>query len=588
MNRNPDMDAIHLQVMWNRLVAVVEEQAQTLIRTAFSPAVREAGDISAGVFDPAGRMMAQAVTGTPGHINSMALSVGHFLRRYPKETMEPGDVFLTNDPWIASGHLFDFTVVTPAFHDRRLVALFACTAHVVDIGGIGFSAEGRQVFEEGLCIPIMPLARAGRINESLMDIVAANVREPTQVQGDLHSLAACNEIGCRRLKEMMDEFGLRGLETLADTVIEQSRQAMLDQIRRLPFGTYRHAMTVDGYEQPIEIKAALTISRQGIHVDYDGTSPVSNYGINVPLCYTEAYTGFGVRCIVGPDVVNNAGSLATITVSAPQGSIVNAPRPCAVTARQTVGQMLPDVMFGCLHQAIESGVMAEGAGSLWGLPMFGGHGFGHTGAAGDQSRPFTVMTILAGGTGARPRKDGLAATAFPSRVRAIPLEITETIAPVVFWRKELTRDSGGSGKYRGGLGQSLEVGTSDGSPFTMSAASCERVVYPARGRAGGQPGAPGNYGLVSGKTFHGKGRHAVPAGERLYLNLPGGGGFGDPLERDPERVREDLRYGLVSPQAAAEHYGVALTAAGDVDREATALLRKTQSNSAELAEPEGS
>lgn len=588
MSRAQDMDAIHLQVMWNRLVAVVEEQAQTLIRTAFSPAVREAGDISAGVFDPAGRMVAQAVTGTPGHINSMALSVGHFLRRYPKETMESGDVFLTNDPWIASGHLFDFTVVTPAFFKGRLVALFACTAHVVDIGGIGFSAEGRQVFEEGLCIPIMPLARAGRFNESLMEIVAANVREPMQVKGDLYSLAACNEIGCRRLDEMMDEFGLRGLETLSDKVINQSRQAMLDQIRMLPFGTYRHAMTVDGYERPIEISAALTISEQGIHVDYDGTSPVSNYGINVPLCYTEAYTGFGVRCIVGPDVVNNAGSLSTITVSAPEGSIVNAPRPCAVTARQTVGQMLPDVMFGCLHKAIEGGVMAEGAGSLWGLPMFGGHGFGNSGKLNDLSRPFTVMTILAGGTGARPRKDGLAATAFPSRVRSIPLEITETIAPVVFWRKELTPDSGGAGRYRGGLGQSLEVGTFDDTPFTMSAASCERVVHPARGRDGGQPGVTGNYGLVSGRTFEGKGRHAVPAGERLYLNLPGGGGFGDPLDRDLERVAEDLRHGLVSPEVAVERYCVVLTAEGGVDREATALLRNTQMNSAELAEPPGS
>lgn len=573
MTGDQDMAAIHLQVMWNRLVAVVEEQAQTLIRTAFSPAVREAGDISAGVFDPTGQMIAQAVTGTPGHINSMALSVGHFLRHYPKETMNPGDVFLTNDPWIASGHLFDFTVVTPAFHGGRLVALFACTAHVVDIGGIGFSADGRQVFEEGLCIPIMPLARAGEFNESLMAIVAANVREPTQVKGDLYSLAACNEIGCRRLAEMMDEFQLGGLEELSDKVIDQSRLAMLEQIRALPFGTYRHAMTVDGYEREIEIRAALTISEAGIHVDYEGTSPVSNFGINVPLCYTEAYTGFGVRCIVGPDVVNNAGSLATITVSAPEGCIVNAPRPCAVTARQTVGQMLPDVMFGCLHQAIEGGVMAEGAGSLWGLPMFGGHGYGKTNEAKNHERPFTVMTILAGGTGARPGKDGLSSTAFPSRVRCIPLEITETMAPVVFWRKELTPDSGGAGRYRGGLGQSLEVGTVDGTSFTMSAASCERVTHPARGRDGGKPGVTGNYGLVSGEAFAGKGRHGVPAGERLYLNLPGGGGFGDPHDRDLKSIAEDLRHGLVSPEAAIERYGVVLTADGEVEREATLLSR---------------
>ncbi len=253
------MDPILLEVLWNRMIGVANEQAAALMRASFTSIVREAGDLSAGVFDRRGRMIAQAVTGTPGHVNSMALSVGHFLKRYPAATMRPGDVYLTNDPWMSTGHLFDFTVVTPAFKDNRLVALFASTAHVVDIGGIGFGADARQVYEEGLCIPIMPLAQAGKLNEHLFAIVEANVREPIQVKGDLHSLAACNETGRRRLVEMMDEFSLETLEEIARFVIGNSREAMQAEIARLPAGVYRHDRTVDGYEGPIELKAAMTI-----------------------------------------------------------------------------------------------------------------------------------------------------------------------------------------------------------------------------------------------------------------------------------------------------------------------------------------
>ena len=566
--------AIDLQIMWNRLVAVVEEQAQTLIRTAFSTAVREAGDLSAGVFDPKGRMIAQAVTGTPGHVNSMALAIGHFLRRYPVTDMREGDVFLTNDPWMSSGHLYDFTVVTPAFHRERLVAFFACTAHVVDIGGIGFSADGRQIFEEGLCIPVMPFARAGEVNQALLDIVEANVREPIQVKGDLYSLSACNEIGCRRLTEMMAEFDLENLDRLANAIIDQSRDAMLSKIRELPFGTYRHSMTVDGYEKPIELVAALTIGEDGIVVDYEGTSSVSSYGINVPFCYTQAYTGFGIRCIIGSEVVNNHGSLSTVTVKAPEGAIVHAPRPCAVTARHVVGQMLPDLMFGCLHQVMPEGTPAEGAASLWNLPIYGGYGQGGDDAQGESnSDSFTVMQILAGGVGARPNKDGLSATAFPSRVRCIPIEISETMSPVIFWRKELVPDSGGPGRYRGGLGQQLEIGTVNGVPFTVSAGTCDRIKYPARGREGGMPGAPGTYGLASGEVFEGKGKHLVPGDDRLTTMLPGGGGYGDPHERDLDALADDLRQGLVSRVVAETHYGVVFAPSGEIDVAATLHMR---------------
>ncbi|MFP6778078.1 MAG: hydantoinase B/oxoprolinase family protein, partial [Alphaproteobacteria bacterium] len=332
---------IQSQIMWNRLISVVEEQAQTLLRTAFSTTVREAGDLSAGVFDVEGRMLAQAVTGTPGHVNSMAIAVKHFLDKYPMAEMHEGDAYITNDPWLTCGHLHDLTVVTPVFKDGRPVGSFASTAHVVDIGGRGFGPDGRAVFEEGLYIPIMPLVRAGVINADLMEMVRWNVREPLQVEGDILSLISCNQEGARRLLDMMAEFSLETLDDLAEDILTRSRDAALAGIRKLPAGTYHNRLTMDGYDEPIELLAAMTISEDGVHVDFTGSSPVSNYGINVVLNYTIAYTSFGVKCIVAKEVPNNAGSLSTITVSAPEGSILNAPRPWPVASRHIIGHLLP-------------------------------------------------------------------------------------------------------------------------------------------------------------------------------------------------------------------------------------------------------
>jgi N-methylhydantoinase B len=554
MQGDHSLARIRAQIMWNRLIAVVEEQAQTLVRTAFSASVREAGDLSAGVFDLEGRMLAQAVTGTPGHVNSMAVAVGHFLDRCPIARMRAGDHYVTNDPWLGTGHLHDFTLVSPTFYRERPVALFASTVHVVDIGGRGFGPDGRQVYEEGLCVPIMPLARAGEPNVDLMAIVRANVREPVQVEGDLFSLMACNDKGSARLCEMMAEFGIDDVEALAEHIVEHSRAAALEEIRKLPTGTYQNAVTIDGYDQPIELKAALTVSRDGIHVDYTGTSPVSSFGINVPMLYTTAYTAFGVKCLTAPAIPNNAGSLAPITVSAPEGSILNAPRPCAVAIRHVIGHVLPDVVFGCLHQALPGGAPAEGASALWIPQLRGGHGVSDATAGGT---PFNVLSFHAGGTGARPTKDGLSATAFPSGVKSVPVEIVEQIAPVVIWRKEYRTDSGGPGWQRGGLGQVMEIEAAENAPFSVYA-MFERIQHPARGREGGHDGAPGRVSLASGRVLRGKGQQTIPPGERLRLELPGGGGFGDPRERDPEAVRADVRSGLVSAEAAESVYGVRL------------------------------
>ena len=557
---NAELAQLHTQIMWSRLIAVVEEQAQTLVRTAFSTSVREAGDLSAGVFDAQGRMLAQAVTGTPGHVNSMANAVRHFLAAYPLERMAPGDHYITNDPWLTCGHLHDLTVVSPTFLDGRAVGLFACTVHVVDIGGLGMGPDGRQVFEEGLAVPIMPLARKGAMNEDLLRIVRANVREPLQVEGDIYALAACNDEGSRRLVEMMREFELSHLETLSDDIVESSRQAMLDAIRRLPQGSYRNELVIDGYDRPIRLAACMRVGAGGIHVDFAGTSPASSHGINVVLNYTLAYTAFGVKCLIAPDVPNNAGSLSPITVSAPEGCLLNVRRPFPVAARHTVGHMLPDLVFGCLEQCLPGGVPAEGASSLWNPQINGG------GSIVDELPPgvdpaslpsWSTVIFHCGGAGARPDKDGLSATAFPSGVRTIPIEATETIAPVIFGRREFRDGSGGAGRFRGGLGQVIEIGGVDGMPISLLC-NFERVFHPARGRGGGQPGAPGGVTLRSGRPIGPKGRQTVPGGDMIRLELPGGGGHGDPRRRDPTQVAADVADGLVSRESAERDYGVRL------------------------------
>jgi N-methylhydantoinase B len=571
---NAALSKIHLQIMWSRLIAVVEEQAQTLVRTAFSTPVREAGDLSAGVFDRDGNMLAQAVTGTPGHVNSMAAAVKHFLDAFPLKTMKPGDHYITNDPWLTCGHLHDLTVVSPTFLQGEPVGLFASTVHVVDIGGLGMGPDGRQVFEEGLAIPLMALAREGRMNEDLMGIIRANVREPLQVEGDVYALAACNDEGSRRLVEMMEEFGIANLDRLGEHIIETSRQATLDLIRKLRPGSYKNTVHMDGYDRPLTLAGEMTIGEAGIHVDYTGTSPASSFGINVVMNYTLAYTAFGVKCLVAPEVPNNAGSLAPITASAPDGCLLNVRRPRAVAARHTVGHMLPDVVFGCLHQVMEGGVPAEGASSLWNPQIYGGADvadeLGDDGHA--EVPPFSTVIFHCGGTGARPGKDGLDVTAFPSGVRTIPVEATESVAPVMFRRREFREGSGGTGRFRGGLGQVIELGGADAMPVAMLC-NFERINNPARGRDGGGLGAPGQVTLVSGKAIRSKGRQTISGGDFIRLELPGGGGFGDPATRDADQVALDVADGLIDAETARRDYRVALGADGKVDGAETAKLR---------------
>lgn len=563
--------------MWNRLISVVEEQAQALIRTAFSTSVREAGDLAAAVFDPQGRMLAQAVTGTPGHINSMAEAVVHFIEKHPVNTMKPGDVFITNDPWMTSGHLHDITVVTPTFlkeqgAGQRVVALFANTCHVVDVGGRGFGPDARQVFEEGINIPILHLFREGIANETLLDIVRTNVREPQQVVGDIFSFAASNDIGSKRLLDMMQEFKLEKLDTLAEFIIESSRKATMERIRTLKNGTYHNTLTMDGYDQPVTLQAALTVKEDHIHVDYEGTSPAVAHGINVVLNYTKAYTCFGVKCVVAPDIPNNYGSLQPITFSAPEGCILNVPRPYPVAARHIIGHLLPDTILGCLHQVVPGGVQAEGAASLWIVQLRGGPSVSANMSYDGKVPEFEMLQFNSGGAGARPTKDGMNVTAFPSGVRGMPVEVNEAITPIVFWRKEFRGGSGGAGKQRGGLGQVIEIGGAEGIPFDVLA-MFERCENAPKGRDGGKDGHVGQLSLVSGKSLRPKGQQSIPPHDRLRLELAGGAGFGNPFERDQAQVATDVRNGLISLASAKTDYGVVLTEEGQVDPVATEKMR---------------
>ncbi|MEM7208502.1 MAG: hydantoinase B/oxoprolinase family protein [Pseudomonadota bacterium] len=545
--------SVSYQVMWNRLISVVEEQAQALVRTAFSTSVREAGDLSAGVYNTQGQMLAQAVTGTPGHVNAMAESVAHFIRRIGYENMFEGDVYITNDPWEGTGHLHDITVVTPSFYKGNHVGFFACTAHIVDIGGRGFGADANSVYEEGLYIPIMKFAERGEVDKTLINIVRGNVREPDQVVGDFYALATCNEIGHRRLIDMMEEFKLDDISGVAEYVLENSRRATLERINALPHKKASGSMTIDGFSEPVELCVEIKFLKDEITCDFSGTSGLDKKGINVPLVYTKAYACYALKCTLAPDIPNNAASLAPFKVSAPENSIVNAVHPAPVALRHVIGHMIPDTVFDALDKMLPNTVPAEGAGSLCNFqvslrPRTDERPPAHT-------RRAEVLTFNSGGSGARPNADGMNATAFPSGVMTMPVEATEHTGPIVIWRKELRPDSGGAGKHRGGLGQFMEIGAIEGHEFDFSA-MFDRVDHPARGRQGGEPGGSTSIGQDDGAPMRGKGKQFVAAGRKVMLAFPGGAGYGAPADRDPALVKRDLARGYISEQVARDTYGL--------------------------------
>tara|TARA_R110002110_G_scaffold21171_6_gene84609 strand:+ start:588 stop:2297 length:1710 start_codon:yes stop_codon:yes gene_type:complete len=558
------------QVMWNRLISVVEEQAQALVRTAFSTSVREAGDLSAGVYDTHGNMLAQAVTGTPGHVNAMADAVAHFIRRIGRQNMFEGDVYITNDPWEGTGHLHDITMVTPSFHNGTLVGFFACTAHIVDIGGRGFGADAQSVYEEGLYIPIMKFADRGAVDETLVRIIRGNVREPDQLIGDIYALATCNEIGHRRLIDMMEEFALDQLDGIANFILENSRRATIEAIAALPQTSATGEMTMDGFDVPITLKVKVSVESDRIVTDFTGTSGLDKKGINCPLVYTKAYACYALKVAIAPEIPNNASSLAPFEITAPENSIVNALHPAPVALRHIVGHFVPDAVYDAFDKIVPGLVPAEGAGCLCNFQVSLRPRSDAPAPA--DARRSEVLTFNSGGSGARPEHDGMNATAFPSGVMTMPIEATEHAGPVIVWRKELRPDSGGAGKTRGGLGQFMEVGAQEGHEFDIQA-MFDRSQHPARGRRGGSSGAPTTIAQDDGSAMRVKGKQFVPHGRKVMMAFPGGAGYGDPLGRPKELVKRDLARGYISEETARTDYGLS---AEDIAAVQSAVARGEQ------------
>ncbi len=546
------IDPVTLEVIWNRLLSVATEQQDALMRTAFSTIVRESQDLACGLFDSRGRMVAQSISGTPGHINAMATSMRHFLSAYPLETLAPGDVLMTNDPWMTAGQINDITITTPIFDGDRPVALFANTCHSADIGGRILSAEAREVYEEGLRLPILKLFDQGRPNDVLLRIVRANVRQPDEVVGDFYAQAASNDAGGRALLETLHEFGLDSLDPVADEIIARSEAVVRQHIRALPDGEWRSETCSDGFDEPVVIRCAVRIDGDEIRIDFAGSSPQSSRGINVVLNYTHAYASFAVKAAIYPEVPHNEGSFRPVHVAAPPGCILNALDPAPVASRQAVGHFLPSAIFAALAGALPDRLVAPSADPIW-LSVWRG-----------QDPPFTMTVFQVGGTGARPTKDGLNAVGFPSGVAGVPAEVIESLSPLVMLRRELRPDSGGPGVRRGGLGQ-LTTFTSRGAGRWSVSCIVDRTKYPAPGLFGGGPGATGEVLLDTGERPNPKSQVDLRPHQVVHLNTPGGGGYGDPLARDPERVRRDVVAGYITEEAAARDYGVVVRYTGSRD-----------------------
>lgn len=547
--RREIIDPVTLEVIWNRLLSVCNEQQDALIRTAFSTVVRESQDLACGLFDRKGRMIAQSITGTPGHINAMATSMRHFFAAYPPETLVPGDVLITNDPWMTAGQINDITVTTPIFKNGRLIALFANTCHSADIGGRILSAEAREVYEEGLRLPIMKLFDRGELNKVLAQIIRANVRQPDEVIGDLYAQTACNDTGGCALLQTMEEFGLETIDDIAEEIVLRSEAAVRSRIRDLPDGEWESETWSDGFEEPIVVRCRLRISGDDIFIDFAGSSPQSSRGINVVFNYTHAYASFAIKAAIYPDVPHNEGSFRPVHVTAPPGSILNALDPAPVASRQAVGHLLPSAIFAALAGALPGRLMAPGADPIW-LSVWRG-----------ENPPFTITIFQVGGTGARPTKDGLSAVGFPSGVAGVPAEVIESLSPIVVHRRELRPDSGGAGKHRGGLGQLTVFGRRGQGRWSVSPI-VDRTKFPAPGLLGGRSGAPGEVILDNGARPNPKSLIELEPVQLIHLNTPGGGGYGEPFARDPELVRQDVIMGYVTPEAAAREYGVVVRFTG--------------------------
>ncbi len=536
-------DPITLKILWDRLVSIADEMTLSLVRSSFSITVREGYDLSCVLFDGNGSSLAQGTFSVPAFTGTAPQTIRHMLAKFPPATLVPGDVLITNDSWLGTGHLFDVSVLRPIFRQQRIVGYALSITHLPDIGGLGMSAVATEVYEEGLTIPIMKLVAGGVLNEGLIELIRANVRVPDMVIGDLMANVTCTEVGGRELLEFMDEYAVPDLTELSAAICNQSEQAIREAITRIPDGVYRNAIDIEGIDSPIRLEAAVTVRGDTIAVDFQGTGAPVRGGINVPLCYTRAMSWYVVKCLTIPHLPNNEGATRPISVSAPAGCILNAERPYPTGGRHAVGHFILPLLMGAFADALPERVIAD----LGMMNIFNVHGTNRAGAQ------FTSLFFLAGGWGAMLGHDGAPTLPGPSNMMVVPAEIWENLTNITVEKRALLTDSGGAGAARGGVGQEVRFRNDSGHPLTLAFLGL-RTEFPAKGFHGGKPGRLREY-FINDLPAAPKGRHLLQPGDTFTTFEAGGGGYGDPLTRDRRLVEADLAAGLVSPEAAREVYG---------------------------------
>lgn len=540
-------DPVSLEIFWSRLISIADESAAALLRTSFSTIVRESNDFATSLMDANGNSLAENTAGIPSFVGTLPRTLAHFLKRFPKEEWRPGDCVITNDPWMATGHLPDVTMAAPVFHRGMLVGFSGTIAHLPDIGGSLWAADCRELFEEGLRIPPMKMLVEGRPPDNVMDFILGNVRVPDQVQGDLNAQITAHLVCARRLSEFLDDAGIVDLTALSDALQGHADHAMRAAIDAVPDGVYRHEITADGFDaDETRINCTLTVRGPTLQVDYAGTSRQIGRGLNSVMNYTYAYSVYPIKCALDPLTPRNAGSYRSVSVEAPLGCLLNPRYPAPVGARQLTGHLLAGAIYGALAQAVPDKVIAECGSAPTTRAVFSG--------VDRQGHRFSQILFASGGMGAGPGQDGNACTAFPTNTGAGSIEAFESISPLIVWRKQLRQDSGGAGRFRGGLGQEVEIEVVSPEPVHLSLLS-DRQKHAAQGSLGGSPGATVEIMLADGTRPHPKSRTTLKPGDRLILRYSGGGGYGVPAMRDPDAIANDLREGLISAAAAAREYG---------------------------------
>jgi 5-oxoprolinase (ATP-hydrolysing) len=549
-----ESDPIALEIMWSRLVTVVEEMWLTVCRTAFSLVISEAQDFACELLDPEGETLAHSPRAMPVFNLTLPLAVKALLERYPAHTLKPGDVLVTNDPWLCAGHLFDIAVVTPCFRDGRVVGLLGTVGHVSDIGGTKDSLRAREIYEEGFQIPPMKLYEAGVPNETLHRLLNENVRNGEQVLGDLHSFVAANALGAERLVAFMDDYGMHDLRALAAVVQGRSEKAMRDAIAAIPDGDYTSVIWNNPLGTPMRYPVKLTVAGDSIAVDFDGAPPqLPQGGLNSTLNYTAAHATYPLKCMLTPNVRGNAGCYRPFSVAAPEGSILNPRKPASVNIRTRTGWYIAPNIFRALADAAPAQVQA-----FTGLPV-AANIYGHD----REGRIYSDLLFMGGGQGGSARGDGKSGLLWPTSAANTSIELFEARVPVLVLEKTYVTDSGGPGKNRGGLGQRVRLRKlADDGLATLVAVYPEGVNNIPEGLFGGHAGGPAKGRVLGadGSVVRDCGTGELVTIDRadhvVEVVLAGGAGYGDPRARNRDDVTDDVANGRVSADAAARDYGM--------------------------------